>query len=133
MQRDKGARGERELAAIIRDWLGLDVRRNWQGQAAIGGQDLTGVPGWVIECKRACEPNLREWWRQACEQAEGIGAPALAYRIDGAGRGLEEQDKWQVMCWLSDISELDIHGAIIMSLRTWMDIVREQMQKEAAI
>ena len=31
MQRNKGAAGERAVASLIRDWLGLDVRRNWQG------------------------------------------------------------------------------------------------------
>ena len=51
MQRNKGRSGEQEVARLIRDWLGLDVHRNWQAQTAEGGADLSGVPGWAIEVK----------------------------------------------------------------------------------
>jgi hypothetical protein len=50
--RAKGRAGEQEVATILRDELGMEVHRNWAQQAAIGGCDLIGIPGWGIEVKR---------------------------------------------------------------------------------
>ena len=49
-QREKGKRGEREVAALIRDLLGYEVRRRVRQHD--GDSDLVGVPGWSIEVKR---------------------------------------------------------------------------------
>lgn len=129
MQRNKGRAAEQEAARLIRDWLGCDVRRNWHAQSAVGGADLTGIPGWAAEVKFA-DTFRSAWWRQTCEQAERASAkPALIYRITGQGRGKHALDKWRVVLRLSDISNADIdpeHSAEI-SLRAWIDLVRESM------
>lgn len=77
--RNKGARGERELARILSDHLGVEVARNLT-QTRDGGHDLDGLP-FALEVKRCERLALKAWWNQAVEQAEEIGkTPALAYR-----------------------------------------------------
>ena len=85
--RRKGRAGEQELARLLRDELELEVRRNWQAQAAQGGQDLVGLAGYAIECKRyavASYADLERWWQQAVKQARTHETPVLAYRVDRA-------------------------------------------------
>ncbi len=78
-QRDKGARGERELARILSDKLGEEVVRNLM-QTREGGHDLNGVP-FALEVKRQETLAIDTWWEQATRQAEQAGLPpALAYR-----------------------------------------------------
>lgn len=70
MQRTKGAAGEREIAAIIRDLTGWEVRRRVRNHA--GDSDLTGIPGWSVEVKQhkaATRAEIAAWRRQACTQA----------------------------------------------------------------
>ena len=87
MQRRKGATGERELIALLREHLGEDLTRNLD-QARDGGADLKGgmlLAGYAIECKRAAKAEVRSWWQQAFEQAYDIAdgrTPVLAYRLD---------------------------------------------------
>lgn len=87
MQRRKGADGERELIALLREHLGEELTRNLD-QARDGGADLKGgmlLAGYAIECKRAAKPEVRSWWQQAFAQAYDIAdgrVPVLAYRLD---------------------------------------------------
>ena len=79
--RTKGATGEREIAALIRDLTGHDVKRRVRQRD--GDSDLEGVPGWSVEVKRAAKPQLSAWWLQTVEQArKGRAKPVLFYRID---------------------------------------------------
>jgi hypothetical protein len=129
MQRTKGRAGEQEAAALIRDWLGVDVKRNWQAQSAEGGADLTGLPGWACEIKRAKQPSVRQWWEQTAEQASRCGArPVLLYRIDGQGRGLDPLDTWRAVVRLWDVQP-SIRGDYLceMSLRAWLELAREHL------
>ena len=90
--RDKGARGEREVARLLAEELGTAVVRNL-AQAREGGADLLGVGGFAVEVKRArrATPGLvRAWWAQAEAQAETAGkVPALLYR--------EDRQAWQAV------------------------------------
>ena len=49
--RQKGARGERELASVLR-FHGFHTRRGQQYCGANGDADVVGLPGVHIECKR---------------------------------------------------------------------------------
>lgn len=49
--REKGKRGERELAGELRRH-GYDARRGQQYCGANGDADVVGLPGLHIECKR---------------------------------------------------------------------------------
>lgn len=82
--RDKGKRGERELAELLRALTGQDVRRRVRQHD--GDSDLEGPAGWCVECKRhatATPADVARWWRQAAAQAQAAEAvPLLAWRAD---------------------------------------------------
>ena len=84
MSRSKGQSGERELAALLATITGHDVRRRVRNHA--GDDDLEGMEGWSIECKRnktATPAQVAAWWRQATRQASAVGREAvLFYRAD---------------------------------------------------
>lgn len=84
MQRRKGQKGENELAALIRDLTGWDVRRRVRQHD--GDSDLDGVPGWSVEVKRhkaATRSQIASWWLQTVAQARGV-LPVLFHRLDRA-------------------------------------------------
>ncbi len=125
MQRNKGAAGERELAKILRDELGVDITRNLV-QSREGGADLLGVAGWAIECKRAAIPALHTWWLQACQQADRAGLkPALIYRID--------RKEWRAVVAMRhlfpafEVQPMGLTWTTEMSLPAWCAVVREGM------
>jgi hypothetical protein len=130
MQRRKGRSGEQEVAAILRDHLGLDIKRNWQAQSAEGGADLTGIPGWAAEVKLATRHN-NAWWPQTVGQALRAGfAPVLIYRLtDGTRRGQPELEKWRAVVRLRDLSREDVDQRLTaeLSLGGWIAVVRERL------
>ena len=76
----KGADGERELAALLREY-GYTIERG--GSCSFGeAPDLSGLPGIHVECKRAEAVRLSEWMAQAERDAERFqdGAPAVFFR-----------------------------------------------------
>lgn len=125
MQRRKGARGELELAGLLREHLGADVARNLM-QSREGGADLLGVPGWAIEVKRAVRPRISEWWLQACSQAEMAGQrPALFYRLD--------RQPWRVVIALRHVATGFESAPLALRLETDAEVfaalVRESLPK----
>ena len=102
--RNKGACGERELASLIHDSLGVKARRNLS-QSRQGGHDLiTEADGglldrFAIEVKRYTKASpalIRKWWTQAERQAQEAGkVPVLAYR--------EDRQDWRVVLPISVI------------------------------
>lgn len=81
----KGADGERELAALLREY-GYQVERG--GSLSFGDvPDLTGLPGVHIECKRNERLNVPEAMAQAVRDAEkfGDGAPTVFHRRNRSG------------------------------------------------
>ena len=129
LQRTKGATAERIVARLIREWLGLDVRRNWQAQSAEGGADLTGIPGWSIEIKHAKEFRA-DWWTQAEEQAAAWGTnPVLIYLLDNTRRGQPIIDRWRAIVPLDAFSRFDVDAGLTaeISLRAWIQIARESL------
>ena len=56
MQRDKGQRGEREIAENLSCALGIDIERKL-GAARDGGHDLE-AGGFAVECKRTERPSI---------------------------------------------------------------------------
>lgn len=81
--REKGARGERELAARLR-YLGMDARRGQQYSGANGDADVVGLPGIHIECKRVERLNLEKAYDQSKRDAARIGdIPTVMHRKNG--------------------------------------------------
>ena len=94
----KGAEGERELAALLRDY-GFDTQRG--GSLSFGEvPDLTGLPGVHIECKRVERLNVPEAMQQAIRDAERFqdGVPALFHR--------RNRQPWLVTLRLEDFMKL---------------------------
>lgn len=79
MQRDKGKRGERELAKILRDY-GYDCRRGQQYCGSNGDADVVGLPGIHIEVKRTERLNLYDALAQAGSDAKQGEIPVVFHR-----------------------------------------------------
>ena len=62
--KQKGARGERELANRLKDY-GYEARRGQQYCGANGDADVVGLPGIHIECKRVEKLNIYDAIDQA--------------------------------------------------------------------
>lgn len=132
MSRNKGKVGERAVAGILRDQLGVEVHRDWMSQSAQGGSDLAGLDKWSVEVKFCSRVDLVAWWRQARDQAAREGKlAALIWRQTGAGRGLPDEWKWQARVDPASVG-LEARGHVDMPLITWIDLVREMLVSEAA-
>lgn len=81
--RNKGARSERELCALLREYLGVAATRNLkQYQQAQCGDIEQLIGPYMLEAKNHKTPDKAAWWRQAQEAARVIGAlPCVAYRL----------------------------------------------------
>lgn len=82
--REKGARGERELANILRQY-GYETRRGQQFCGANGDADVVGLPGVHIECKRVEALNIYKAIEQAKNDARAEELPAVFHRRNGEG------------------------------------------------
>lgn len=96
MARNKGARGENELAAMLSDELGFVVKRKL-GQARDGADDIEVGP-FRIEVKRRETLAIMQWVRQieACTPKDQI--PVVAFRQNG--------QEWRVVLRMSDFLPL---------------------------
>lgn len=97
-ERDKGARGEREVATILRGH-GLEVDRTPNSGGLHIAGDLTGLAGYHLEVKRQETLRLPLWVRQAVEEAPEGAAPVVVYRQSG--------EPWRV------VLELDTFAALL--------------------
>lgn len=95
--RNKGAAGERELAAFLREY-GYQARRGQQYAGANGDADVVGLPGIHIECKRVERLNLQDAYDQAKRDARPDEIPAVFHRKNYCG--------WLVTMALPDFLKL---------------------------
>ena len=91
--REKGKRGERELASILRE-LGYDTRRGQQFSGANGDADVVGLPGIHIEVKRVEHLNIDDAMDQSTRDARDGETPIVAHR--------KNNTRWKVTMWLDD-------------------------------
>jgi hypothetical protein len=136
--RQKGAGGERELATLIHEHLGVRLMRRLD-QARGGGHDLEPAPGQTgpvaatlaglaIEVKRysTITPAMMQgFWLQATMQAEAAGlVPCLAYRGN--------RHPWQLVVPLSWLMPgtaghpVDLAYAATLPLEAFCLVVRER-------
>jgi len=78
MQRDKGARFERELAEALKGY-GYDCRRTCQKDGRVEA-DVIGLPGIHIEAKHQEQMRLYDWMHQAEKDARPGEIPAVFHR-----------------------------------------------------
>ena len=79
MSRDKGKRGERELASILREF-GYKARRGQQYCGVNGDGDVVGLPGLHIECKRVESLRLYDAFAQSAADARAGEIPVVVHR-----------------------------------------------------
>lgn len=94
----KGADGERELAAVLREY-GYEIKRG--GSMSFGEvPDLVGLPGVHVEMKRCEQVRLSEWMQQAERDSQHFkdGLPAVFHR--------RSREKWRVTMNLADFMRL---------------------------
>ena len=94
--RRKGATGERELARLLQGY-GFDARRGQQ-YSGLGGDDVVGLPGVHIECKRTERLNLDAAMDQAIRDANPDEAPAVFHR--------KNRKEWLVTMRVADWIEI---------------------------
>lgn len=79
LSRDKGKTGEREVAALLREY-GFDGKRGVQYQGGKDSADVTGLPGFHIEVKRTEKFALEAALAQAEADSGGAGTPIVFHR-----------------------------------------------------
>lgn len=97
--REKGKRGERELASKLRQF-GFNARRAQQYCGANGDADVVGLPDVHIECKRVERLNIYDAMDQSKRDANG-DIPVVMHRKNNCE-------------WL-----------VTMTLEDWIDFYRE--------
>lgn len=90
-QRNKGKRGEQEVALILRHH-GLVVHRGWQARRGQKECDVEGTSWWV-EVKRGKKCNARAAYRQA--QGDTDGRPIVVVWRD-------DREPWMVTLRFDD-------------------------------
>ena len=100
--REKGKRGEREVAQRFRDAGFEDARRTAQYCGKTGdASDVVGVPHLHIEVKRVEREAVRKWIAQAIRDAEDAGQgdiPVVVHR--------KSSEDWLVTLRLEDFLEI---------------------------
>lgn len=104
--REKGAKGERELAGKLRDY-GFMARRGQQFSGINGDADVLGLPNIHIECKRVERLNIEDAMGQSRRDAREGELPTVMHR--------KNNQKWMVTMYLED----------------WMRIYKESEWSEA--
>lgn len=94
--RDKGAVGERELAAEFNRLFNTAARRGQQF-SGIEGEDVVGLPGVHVESKRVEKLNIHNAIDQAIRDSKGLKVPAVFHRKNRA--------PWLVTVRLDDLTK----------------------------
>jgi hypothetical protein len=95
-ERRKGARGEREVVALFREFFPDEGVQRAAGGTAQESLDLIRVPGCAVSVKRHERLRLPEWIREADAEVYGLGlVPVVAYRTNG-------------MAWRADLPLRDL-------------------------
>lgn len=95
--RDKGKRGELELAHVLQEH-GFDARRGQQYAGVNGDADVVGVPGLHIECKRVENLNIEKAMVQSEQDARDGEIAVVMHR--------KNREEWKVTMRLDDFMEI---------------------------
>lgn len=82
MSREKGKRGEREIANILKE-RGYDAKRGVQYQGSPDSPDVVGLPGVHIEVKRSERLDLYDAIEQSKRDSGDNEMPAVFHRKNG--------------------------------------------------
>ena len=81
--RQKGKRGEREVAKILREAGFENARRGQQYSGSNGDPDVVGLPGVHLEVKFREHLNIYEAYEQSRSDAKGMEIPWVVHRKNG--------------------------------------------------
>lgn len=95
-ERHKGARGEREVADMLRSF-GLPVDRTVHNSGLYLRGDITGVEGYHVEVKRQETLRVPAWIRQAQDECGDL-VPIVAFR--------QNRGEWFAALPLRDLARL---------------------------
>ena len=95
-ERTKGARGEREVADLLRAF-GIECDRTVHNSGMFLRGDLTGVAGYHIEVKRQETLRVPAWIRQAADEC-GDCVPVVTFR--------QNRGEWYAALPLRDLARL---------------------------
>ena len=117
--REKGKRGEREVARIIQDVVNdvfgenaPRIQRNTL-QSDKGGFDLVGLEDFAIEVKRHEKLNVKAWWKQTVRQAGKDKIPVLFYR--------QNNTPWNIMC-------IKDEKVCVLNTDSFVSLLKEHLQ-----
>lgn len=127
--REKGVRAERELNNMLKaafPQYAEALKRN-KDQDSIGGDDITGLPGYSIECKFVADKqwSLSAFWAQTCRQCKDA-VPLVMRKISQKG--------WWIYISLADfdpdqygdLDRCDTTYVIVLSYDAWLEFARRQ-------
>jgi hypothetical protein len=97
-QREKGKRGERELAAKLTEYFGEKCRRGQQYCGVAGDADVVGLEGVHIESKRVEMFSLYPSLEQADSDKKPGDVPVVCHRRNGKD--------WVAVVYLKDLMRL---------------------------
>lgn len=96
--REKGKKGELELAKLLREH-GYEARRGQQFSGGDTSQDVVhDIPGVHLECKRVEAGSLYKWLEQARQDAADGKIPVVAHR--------RSHEEWVAILPLTDFLKL---------------------------
>ena len=99
--RQKGMNAEREVAKILSDYFGEDIKRVLL--SGVRGEGDIELPGVHIEIKRQEQTLLKKWFAEEKPKAEAKGLPmALIHR--------KSREPWIVSMMLEDWMEIARDG-----------------------
>lgn len=97
--KNKGKRGELELAALLRDLGFPDAHRSQQFCGSSSSADLLGIPGVHIEAKRCERLSIYTAYEQAVRDAEGTeDIPVVFHR--------RNEQRWLAILSLEDWAKI---------------------------
>ena len=85
MQRDKGKRGERMHAKVLRELGFSDARRGVQYAGGPDSPDVVGIPGAHAEVKFYANHAATKYMRQSVDEARDGEVPYVVLRANGMG------------------------------------------------
>lgn len=96
--RQKGARGERELAKTLREYGYNASREGWKQSRGAEVADVEGIEGLHIECKRVERLNITDALTQSIDDAKDGEIPVVMHR--------KNNEQWKVTMRLSDFMQI---------------------------
>ena len=99
MSRDKGKRGERQLAAFLRD-EGYDCHRGVQYQGGKDSPDVVGLPLIHIECKFVERLNIYDAMKQSIRDSAEGEKPVVFFKNEATN------NKWYVTLRADDFMDI---------------------------